>query len=315
MKLGLYIHLGTLLNDKLLEWASKLRDAGVSHCCYSNLPVDTVAVANGDVAYMQSVADKAAAQLAALTAMGMTVGVRPMPMILEQIKEKVPIAPPPSLEVPTPNFRACRTSIAVAKMLLPSLGEHNLIVQHEAHDTSDVAIRNWVVAQLGPASTFYYGFQGLWNKYGADFGQHDKPHVVHVSLNAAGAGDASAPGAFPGPAECTAKDILDATTKLALRLTPWASAWSVRKLHGHINVLPTMPVERIVSMICAAEAVLSNANISNPNGDPVWSQLVDVLMLRLVDDNGNTLSDPATGKHLVMPNVIAAIRECQWMIQ
>jgi hypothetical protein len=312
LRIGLGINLGNLLTPVLLKWAAELRGWGVGHCCYANYPVDTIAVAKGDTAKVQADADKAITQLNALAALGMTVGVRPLPMILEQIKEQVPVAPPPTLnvltflEVTTPNFSARNTSIEAARLLLPGLGDHNIAAQHEVHDTSDGHIRSWVTNQLGPATMFYYGRAGLWNKYSVDFGEHDAPHVVYVALNAAGVGDASAPGALPGPADCTPADIRHAVEMFDYRInatinedgsSTFPRAW---KFQFHINFLADASVDHIVRMLAAARIGFQHWNVG---------------MVRLVDEHGNTLREPApSNRHAVTPNVLQAIKECAaWM--
>jgi hypothetical protein len=305
MKFGVGISLGTLLNPTLLTWAAELRAAGVEHCCYANAPVDTIAVANKDTAAMEVWSQKVGEQLAALKTMGMSVGVRPRPMILEQVVLET---------TKTPNFIASNTSLRAVKLLQPELCPGGVVIQHEAADTSNLVIRGWAVRELLPhVGIIYYGRHGMVGQdggpgygYGADFGPHDLPHIVYVALNAAGAGDASAAGQSNGPADCTAKDIRLAAERFDRRLQEECVFGGEFGKHVHINVLADTPVPMMKDMLYAA------AIGCRP----------DVVMLRSVfgkndprGPEGNTLTDPANPqRHWVTPNVLQAIKECAaWM--
>jgi hypothetical protein len=327
MKLGVAINLGTILTPVLLERAAELRGWDVGHVCYAAYPVDKIDVATGNDAKLQADTAKVVAQLTALTAMGVSVGVRPLPMILEQIVEKTLVQPPGGGEatamtkVPTPNFTTNNTSIIAAKLLVPHLGKDDGIAfAHEIADFGGLLVRSNVINQLGTsAATCYWGFHGLVDKdggpgykFGADFGRFDAPHTIYVALNSAGAGDASAPGASPGPAECTPKDIRHAAEMFGMRiretLQPPVAATAMSpewKVHFHINFLADASVSHITAMLAAARI-----------GFPYWN----VGMVRLVHGKndplgpeGNTLKD-AAGKHVVTPNALQAIKECAaWM--
>lgn len=311
MKLGVGINLGTLINPILLDWAAELRADGITHCCYANAPVDTLAATRRDAPAMEAWAGKIGAQLAALKELGMSVGVRPRPMILEQVvilESSVGVA-----DLKTPDFTARNTSIRAAKLLLPHLFNNcGIVIQHEAADTSNVDVRTWATLALGTDhGIIYYGRHGMVSPdggpgygYGADFGLGDLPHIVYVSLNAAGSGDASAADQSPGPADCSPRDIRLAAERFDRRFYD-AKILNAAK-HVHINVLADTPVPVMKDMIYAA------AIGCHP----------DVIMLRSVfgkhdprGPEGNTLTDPTNPqRHWVTPNVRQAIKECAaWM--
>lgn len=301
MKLGVYLHLGPLYGGDWIATLAKaktLRDAGVRHVFAANAAVDTVAMAKGDVDWLREAIkeldgevpanvldwkENVEIRLKTLDEIGLTVGVRPMPLCAEQIAIEDASTTPPK-KTYTPDFTIRRTSINAAKML--TLGDHYIYACHEVHDILDGKQRRWLVEQLGPRTIIYYGHRGLWNKYGADFGgTDDLPHVVHVALNAAGATDASAVGSGVVPRDCTAKQIGEFCKMLHDRLLGTSGS-----THAHINVTAATSVARMVAMVYEARP---------------WK--FDVLMFRNVDDKGNTI-------HEVPANVLEAIKELDGVV-
>ena len=294
MKLGVYLHLGPLYGgdwNATLTKAKTLREAGVRHVFAANAPVDTVAIAKGDdAAWLNPWKAQVNQRLKFLDEIGLTVGVRPMPLCTEQVV--VPIqyvlatgAQPTTVgQQPTPDFTIHRTSIDAARSL--TLGDHYLYACHEAHDILDGKQRRWLIEQLGPRTIIYYGHRGLWNKYGADFGEHDLMHVVHVALNAAGANDSSAAGGGVVPRDCTAKQMGEFIELIN------DSVGNIGIGHAHINVTASATVARLVAM--AYEV----------HGSFLLSGNDDVLMFRNVDDKGQTI-------HEVPANVLEAIKELE----
>lgn len=314
LKLGYYVSLGNLANKNgvanqaLLQWAAKLRESGAGFCMFAGLPLDPVMVLR-EPEKLTAIITAANEQLAALEALGMGVCVRPKPEIVEQIKVL------PGVEVnettlpgggtvtsalfssndpiPTPNYRVHRTSINAMKRLILGPGQYDYVA-HEIHDLMNGHWRAVLVLDTALRDTvLYWGHRGLWIKEGLDFGKQDMPHVVHVALNAASASDPS-----PPPEECTGADIRDQVRRVEQRINERLAGHlnGGYRFMAHINTTPDVPVGRLVSMLAAAND---------------FSYGWDALMLRLVKD-GQTLADE-NGKHVVTPNVLNAVKECQWM--
>lgn len=297
MRLGLYLHLGPIINDELLAWAADLRASGVSWA-YSNLPIDPMK-ATADQAYIDAQVTRARPQLEKLRDMDFAVAVRPMPLCIEQIVEEV-VADGQTKKVPTPNFRVHRTSLEAASKV-PLLDCHYLALSHEIHDTADGAIRRWLVdkAMFDRPNTMraihYYGRSGLWIKEGADFGDNDMPHCVHVSLNAASGNDASSDSpTASGPNTTTGLDIAEAVLRFKERIETFLYPTPNVSTIAHINVLPTASVERIKELLTVAAIY-------------PWQ----ALLVRTTDEKGGTLTE--NKKHVAPPNVLQAIKDCQWL--
>lgn len=285
MKLGAYLHIGPIAGGNwqaTLDKAKTLRDAGVRHVFAANAAVDTVRMARKDDAWLAEWKAGIETRLADLAAIGMTVGVRPIPMCAEQVSLEDTSTTPPK-KVFTPDFSIRRTSIDAAKTL--TLGDNYIYACHEVHDILDAAQRRWLVEQLGPRTVIYYGHRGLWNKYGSDFGSRDATHAAHVALNAAGASDSSASGSGVVPRDCTAKQIGEFCDALTTHVhVPFGVK------HVHINVTAATSAARLVAM-------------GYESGG--WG--FDVLMFRYVDDKGNTI-------HEVPANVLEAIKELEGVV-
>ena len=305
MKLGYYISLGNLVNKSgiankaVLDWATELRQSGAGFCMFTGLSLDPVMVRR-EPDKLTAIITAANEQLAALETIGMGVCVRPKPEIVEQIKVTASFTDttPPAIEiVPTPNFHLHRTSIDVLKRLVFRPGQYPFVV-HEIHDLMNGHWRALLCREsFGRDSVLYWGLRGPWIKEGADFGEHDEPHVVHVALNAASATDPSSSDASPSPEQCTGADILGQVRRIEERVNERLMTHPGYRFIAHINTTPDVSVGRLVSMLAAARTFFGG-----------W----DVLMLRLVND-GQTLAD-ANGKHVVTPNVLEAVKECaSWM--
>ena len=311
MKLGLYIDLGPLLathRQRNLELASQLRDRGVRHVAFAGLPESADPV-------------EATAQLDALgaDAIGVTTSVRSTPRIVAQNKAdgvtelegeaewlieavaqdtatdewknksakwlaKYGAATPERL---TSNFTINRESIERVNKLV--LRKHGTYVAHEVHKTLDGPLRAWICGQV-KNPVIYYGTRGLWKKYCKDFPDYDVPHTMHVALNGAGPTDDSAEG-VPGPDTSRVADITNACKALNERLAGKCQGWP--DMQAHINVLETTPASRMVAMAYTAFDLLPS---------------LGVLMFRVVDTHGETLSGP-DGRHVIAANVLEAIGE------
>lgn len=281
MKLGIYKHLGALTVGgnawaKTLDEAKRLREGGVEHVAFCNLPVETLKA--GDKTYRDELALLVNPRLRQLEEIGVTVAVRPNPAISEQVvlEQRYVITGSPDVvtKAYTPDDTIRRTSIMAVNAL--DLGQHYVYASHECHDRQDGHQRAWLVRQLGDRTVLYYGHQGLWNKYGADFPEHDLPHVVHVALNTAGANDASGSKV---PLNCTPSAVSKFSRDAFARIP---GDWATLRTLAHINVTPETTAARMVALL--AEACF------------------DIVLLRLVSEHGQTIHDPT-------PAMLEAIRE------
>ena len=296
---GLYIHLGPLVagwKDRNLAWAAELRDSGVQHIEFMNFPVGNASGAPGT----GGVAD-AQAQLDALAALGMSVGVRPFPMIAEQLAGRYgyrTASPTGDVYTPIPlnaDYAVRRSSIDAVRGLILHPRD-TLYVTHEFHDFLATKGREEIVNGCVPQSVeFYGGTNGLRMKHGLSFGDEfrnelkEPKFAVHVACNMAAVGDASSPAVGVGPKDVTPRDIVRYVKAHKQLLQERGIALDQHHWHAHINITPE--TQGLVELLAAA--------MSFP-----W----DVLQLRLVDASGNTLKD-ANGRHATTPEELAAIKK------